>query len=118
MKKISSYSIAPSRSMNKASNVGTKQMINKQNTMLMAAALIGLSACAMDHDHSGEFLLGNATDRNIAAQSIRSVDVPNANGLTGQSGERAVAAISRLNTGDQPELSSVSASGLGSTSDN
>lgn len=87
------------------------------NTLLVGAAFAGLTACATDHDHSGEFIFGDATDHNIAAQSVRSVDVPNGEDLTGQSGERAVAAIVRLNTGEQPELSSVSASGIGSTSE-
>jgi len=67
---------------------------------------MGLSACATsyDHDADGRFILGAANDLNIKKQSIRATDIPNSNGLTGQSGERAVAAITRLNTGDQPEL--------------
>ena len=92
-------------------------MTKTRNILLTIVAISGLAACASDHDHTGNFILGGATDHNIAAQSIRSVDVPNGNGLTGQSGERAVAAITRLNTGEQPELSRVSASGIGSTSE-
>jgi len=90
-------------------------MNKRLNTLIYAACLAGLCACATDHDHSGQFVLGEATDHNIAAQSVRSVDVPNSTGLSGQSGERAVAAINRLNTGEQPELSDVSASGIGSS---
>lgn len=93
----------------------------KRYAPLLLAAGLGLSACANSHghshDHSGEFVLGAATDHNIAAQSTRSVEVPNSNGLTGQSGERAVAAITRLNAGEATELSDVSSSGIGSTSD-
>lgn len=74
-----------------------------------------LAACAPNHDQRDVFILGQANDRNIATQSIRSVDMPNSGGLTGQSGERAVAAITRLNTGEQTELSNISASGLGSS---
>ena len=72
-----------------------------------------LSACAANHDHQGSFILGEATEKNLAKQSIRSVEVPNSKGLTGQSGERAVAAIERLNAGETTELSDVSASGIG-----
>jgi len=71
------------------------------------------AACATDHDHQGSFILGEATNKNLAKQSIRSVEVPNSKGLTGQSGERAVAAIERLNAGEATELSDVSASGIG-----
>ena len=77
-----------------------------------AAAM--LTACAGGgHDHQGEFILGDATERNLSAQSIRSVEVPNSKGLTGQSGERAVAAIERLNAGEATELSDVTASDIG-----
>lgn len=76
-----------------------------------------LVGCASTHDHGEDFILGAATDKNIATQSIRSVDVPNSKGLTGQSGERAVAAITRLNSGEQAELSDVSSSGIGSSND-
>lgn len=76
-------------------------------------AMSSLSACATTHDNHGGFLLGSATDQNIAKQSIRSADVPNSNGLTGQSGERAVAAIDRLNTGEKPDLSGAAISPVG-----
>ena len=72
-----------------------------------------LSACATNHDQQDNFILGEATAKNLAKQSIRSVEVPNSKGLTGQSGERAVAAIERLNAGEATELSDVSASGIG-----
>jgi len=77
-------------------------------------AAIFLAACAgAGHDHQGEFILGDATESNLTAQSIRSVEVPNSKGLTGQSGARAVAAIERLNAGEATELSDVSASDIG-----
>jgi|GEM_PF-2058835 len=92
-----------------------------QSTGLLLAALC-FSACASqggtgyDPDHQKKFVLGAATDRNIALQSIRAVDVPNSKGLSGQSGERAVSAITRLNSGERTELSDISSSGIGSTS--
>lgn len=77
-------------------------------------AAVMLTACAgAGHDHQGEFILGEATERNLAAQSIRSVEVPNSKGLSGQSGARAVAAIERLNAGEATELADVSASDIG-----
>lgn len=87
-----------------------------QKTIGLAITLLGLSACAGhgSSDPDGRFILGAATDINIAAQAIRSVDIPNSNGLTGQSGERAVAAITRLNSGDQPELGDISTTNVGS----
>lgn len=81
----------------------------------LGLAFAGLTGCSHTHDHQGKFIFGDATDANIAKQSIRSVEIPNSRGLTGQSGERAVAAIERLNAGETTELSDVSASGLGST---
>ncbi len=89
----------------------------KLKSVLLAIGGFALAGCASNHDHQADFILGTATDKNIATQSIRSVDVPNSKGLTGQSGERAVAAIARLNSGEQPELSDVSASGIGSSND-
>lgn len=74
-----------------------------------------LAGCASNHDMHGEFVFGQATEVNLAKQSIRPIDLPNSRGISGQSGERAVAAIDRLNAGEQPELSDVSASGVGST---
>lgn len=85
-------------------------------TGLIFAASV-LSGCATNHDQQDDFILGAATEKNIAAQSIRPIDLPNSKGLSGQSGERAVAAIARLNSGDQPELSDVSSSGIGSSND-
>lgn len=89
----------------------------KLKSILLAIGGFALAGCASNHDQQDNFILGAATDKNIATQSIRSVDVPNSKGLTGQSGERAVAAIARLNSGEQTELSDVSASGIGSSND-
>lgn len=85
---------------------------------LIGAACFALAGCAHTPAQSferSEYILGAATAKNLATQSIRSVEVPNSKGLTGQSGERAVAAIVRLNAGEATELSDVSASGVGST---
>jgi type IV pilus biogenesis protein CpaD/CtpE len=89
----------------------------KFKSVLLAIGGLALAGCASNHDQQDDFILGAATDKNIATQSIRSVDVPNSKGLTGQSGERAVAAITRLNSGEQTELSDVSSSGIGSSND-
>lgn len=89
-------------------------MKNIRSKMItVCTAMAGLSACATNHDSQAGFLLGAATDRNVATQSIRAADVPNSNGLTGQSGERAVAAIDRLNSGEKPDLSGAAISPVG-----
>jgi len=77
----------------------------------VSASLLG--GCATNHDLQDGFILGQATEKNLAVQSIRSVDVPNSQGLTGQSGERAVAAIERLNSGEETVLSDVSVRDIG-----
>lgn len=82
----------------------------KMKTFAALFCAIGLSACASNHDQHGDFLLGAAMDQNIATQSIRPADLPNSKGLAGQSGERAVAAIDRLNSGEKPDLSANSIS--------
>jgi len=86
------------------------------NLIGLAVFFMCLSACAtqVEHDADGRFILGAATDQNVKSQSIRAVEIPNSNGLTGQSGERAVAAITRLNTGEQPELGDVTTTDVGS----
>lgn len=93
---------------------------NLSNPAAILLATLVLQACGstgqtFDHDLQAARLLGGATAHNIAAQSIRPVDLPNSNGLTGQSGVRAVSAIARLNSGEVRELSDVSSSGVSST---
>ena len=86
---------------------------------IVTAAMLILAACAHNNQNlTVDYVLGAATDKNIALHSVRPVELPNSKGLTGQSGERAVAAIDRLNTGTQPELSDVSASRIGSSANN
>ncbi|MEO0881603.1 MAG: hypothetical protein AAFY34_02610 [Pseudomonadota bacterium] len=95
-------------------------MLRSKHNLSVIAFTICLAACThrgvpVSHDFQTERLLGGATAHNIAAQSIRPVDLPNSAGLTGQSGERAVTAITRLNTREPADLSDVSASGITST---
>lgn len=92
-----------------------KHSIVSSGAVVLAMGLLAGCATPGNHDHHGGFIFGSATDKNIASASIRSVDVPNSKGLSGQSGERAVAAIDRLNSGEQTELSDLSASGVGSS---
>lgn len=91
---------------------------SKLKYLTLTATVLVLAGCATNHDEQGGFILGAATEKNLAKQSIRAIDVPNSKGLTGQSGERAVAAIARLTSREQPELSDVSASGVGSSNNN
>jgi len=97
-----------------------ESMICIKKSTLGTLSAFALAACAQNgttvsHDFQTERLLGGATAHNIAAQSIRPVDLPNSTGLTGQSGVRAVTAITRLNTREPAEISDVSASGITSS---
>lgn len=77
------------------------------------AALALLTACA-SHDHQDVYLLGGATETNIAAQSVRDVNLPNSRQIESTSGVRAANAVKALNEGKSKELRQASASGSGS----
>jgi len=77
-------------------------------SILMAAGL--LSACA-SFDAQDRYVLGEANRANIAAQSERGVDVPNARKVESTSGVRAVAAVKAPNEGQTKELANNSTGG-------
>jgi len=76
------------------------------------AALALLTACA-SHDHQDVYLLGGATETNIAAQSVRDVNLPNSRQIESTSGVRAANAVKALNEGKPKELRQASAGGTG-----
>ncbi|MEE9380587.1 MAG: hypothetical protein V3V03_04195 [Hyphomonadaceae bacterium] len=80
--------------------------MNKRSATLFVLALSSVSACA-SHDRQDQFLLGDATRANIALQSVRDPNQPNTAKVEGQSGERAVLAVQRLNNGETTPLDSV-----------
>ncbi len=77
------------------------------------AALSFLAACA-SHDHQDVRLLGGATEKNIATQSVRDVNLPNSREVESTSGVRAANAVKALNEGKQKQLGQASAGGTGS----
>jgi len=77
------------------------------------ATLSLLTACA-SHDHQDVYLLGAATEQNIAAQSVRDVNLPNSRQIESTSGVRAANAVKALNEGKPKELRQASAGGTGS----
>ena len=94
-------------------------MTYRQLKLLFALPVLGVAACThngqpVSHDFQTERLLGGATEHNISVHAIRPVDLPNTEGLTGQSGVRAVTAIARLNTREPQDISDVSSSGISS----
>lgn len=75
---------------------------------LLSLAL--LAGCA-SIDAQDRFILGDANRANIAAQSERSVDVPNSRKVESTSGVRAVAAMNALNDGQTKELANTGTGG-------
>ena len=79
-------------------------------------AVVGMSVltgCA-SFDHQDVYLLGDANERNIAAQSVRDVNLPNSREVEASSGVRAVKAVKALNEGKTQELGQASANQTGS----
>lgn len=83
-----------------------------RSTLLFAAALASLSACA-SHDAQDEYIFGESTRNNIAVQAIRPVDAPNTALVEGESSDRAVTAVKRLREGKPTELRDSTPSGTG-----
>jgi hypothetical protein len=76
-------------------------------------ALALLAACA-SYDHQDVYLLGEATEANIATHSVRDVNLPNSRQVESTSGVRAAKAVKDLNEGNSKELRQAAASGTGS----
>ena len=85
--------------------------MNKLTFTALTLVTAIITGCA-SFDHQDEFILGEATQANIALQSIRDTDQPNTALVEGQSGERAVAAVQRLNDGETTPLQDVKTSGV------
>ncbi|MDP3457725.1 MAG: hypothetical protein Q8S09_00495 [Hyphomonas sp.] len=78
--------------------------------LLALLALALLTGCA-SVDAQDRFILGEANRANIAAQSERSVDLPNSRKVESTSGVRAVAAMKALNDGQTKELANTGTGG-------
>lgn len=71
---------------------------------LAALAVISLLSGCASIDAQDRFVLGEASRANIAAQSERSVDLPNSKKVESVSGVRAVATVKALNDGQTKQL--------------
>jgi type IV pilus biogenesis protein CpaD/CtpE len=79
----------------------------------VVAGMSLLAGCA-SFDHQDVYLLGGANEQNIAAQSVRDVNLPNSREVEASSGVRAVKAVKALNEGKTQELGQASANQTGS----
>lgn len=79
-------------------------------TIPVIIALTFLPACA-SHDAQDRYVLGGATQANIALQSDRDVSEPNSKEVDGSSGVRAVKAVKALNEGQTKQLASAGTGG-------
>lgn len=75
-------------------------------------ALMVLSACA-SHDRHDQYVLGEATRSNIAAQAVRDVNLPNSRPVETSSGVRAAKAVQALNEGKTKKLADAGGTGGG-----
>jgi len=83
----------------------------KPQQKLAAILAIGLLSGCASYDAQDRFVLGDATRANIAAQSERSVDLPNSKKVESTSGVRAVSAMKAFNAGETKELASAGTGG-------
>jgi hypothetical protein len=82
-------------------------------TIGAVAGICLLTACA-SFDHQDVSLLGGANEHNIAAQSVRDVNLPNSREVESSSGVRAAKAVKALNEGTRQEPGQASANQTGS----
>lgn len=87
-------------------------MKNLIKVFVFAAMASGLGACAT-HDYQDAYLLGEATRANIAAQSVRDVQVPNSKPVGETSGVRGANAVKALNEGKRAPLREAGAAASG-----
>lgn len=80
-------------------------MKNIKTLILTGLFASAMGACA-GHDHQDKYLLGGATQTNIALQSVRDVKVPNSEEVGETSGVRGANAVKALNEGKRKEFRS------------
>lgn len=78
----------------------------------LVATLMALSGCA-SHDRQDQYVLGEATRANIAAQAVRDVNLPNSRPVETSSGVRAAKAVQALNEGKTKKLADAGGTGGG-----
>lgn len=86
--------------------------MNRMIRLSIFAALVCVSACAT-HDRQDQYVLGDATRANIAAQAVRDVNLPNSRPVEASSGVRAAKAVQALNEGKTKVLADAGGTGSG-----
>jgi len=83
------------------------------SNLIKLALIVGafsVSACAT-HDRQDQYVLGEATRANIAAQAVRDVNLPNSRPVEASSGVRAAKAVQALNEGKTKTLADAGGTG-------
>ncbi|AXE63740.1 hypothetical protein BBF93_05535 [Hyphomonas sp. CACIAM 19H1] len=75
-------------------------------------AVFTVAACA-SYDRQDQYVLGEATRANIAAQAVRDVNLPNSRPVETSSGVRAAKAVQALNEGKTKKLADAGGTGGG-----
>jgi len=86
--------------------------MNRPIRLSLVAALMALCGCA-SHDRQDQYVLGEATRANIAAQAVRDVNLPNSRPVETSSGVRAAKAVQALNEGKTKKLADAGGTGGG-----
>ncbi|MEL6473075.1 MAG: hypothetical protein AAFU66_08795 [Pseudomonadota bacterium] len=72
--------------------------MSSTSRIIVAALVSSVVAGCVSPDRSDDFVLGAATDANIAMHSVRDVTLPNDAPVTGKRGADAGAAVNQLKT--------------------
>lgn len=84
--------------------------MSKTIRLVLISAVLSVSACAT-HEPQDQYVLGEATRANIAAQAVRDVNLPNSRPVEASSGVRAAKAVQALNEGKTKTLADAGGTG-------
>ncbi|PKP82386.1 MAG: hypothetical protein CVT79_05510 [Alphaproteobacteria bacterium HGW-Alphaproteobacteria-18] len=85
----------------------------RQTILLSSIVLLSVLPGCATYDRQDQFVLGEATRANIAAQAVRDVNLPNSRPVESNSGVRAVKAVQALNEGKTKKLADAGGTGGG-----
>lgn len=86
--------------------------MSRTTRLALISAVILLAGCA-SYDRQDQYVLGEATRANIAAQAVRDVNLPNSRTVETSSGVRAAKAVQALNEGKTKTLADAGGTGGG-----
>ncbi len=84
--------------------------MSKALKMILIAGALALTGCA-SYDRQDQYVLGEATRANVAAQAVRDVNLPNSRPVESSSGVRAAKAVQALNEGKTKKLADAGSAG-------